>query len=229
MCGRFSLNATLEDLYIALKIKARFNIEARYNIAPGQPILTLRNHPVRVAREFAHLGWGLIPGWMKQAPTTGTMINARAETIAEKPSFKAAYARRRCLIPATGFYEWKGAKAPKQPYYIYLKASPVFAFAGIWEHWTGHDGSEVETAAIITAEAAPSLEEIHHRMPVIVREDDIDTWMRGEVGIADVVQKNIEFSYRPVSTLVNNVANDDARLIEEHALTLSPQPRDLLG
>ena len=103
MCGRFSLDATLEDLYIALKIRARFNLQPRYNIAPGQPVLALRNHPERVARELAHFRWGLIPSWMKEAPKTVTMINARVETIGQKPSFRGAYRRSRCLIPATGF------------------------------------------------------------------------------------------------------------------------------
>jgi len=215
MCGRFSLDATLEDLYIALKIRARFNLQPRYNIAPGQPILALRNHPERVARELVHLRWGLIPSWMKEAPTAATMINARVETISEKPSFRTAYRRRRCLVPATGFYEWKGEKAPKQPYYIYLKDTRVFAFAGIWEHWTGPDGEEVETAAILTADASPSIRRIHDRMPVIIREKHHDAWLRAEISAKDVLDKDMEFSYHPISRAVNNVQNDGPELIRE--------------
>lgn len=215
MCGRFSLDATLEDLYIALKIRARFNLQPRYNIAPGQPILAFRNHPERVARELVHLRWGLIPSWMKESPATVTMINARVETIDEKPSFRGAYRRRRCLIPATGFYEWRGERPSKQPYNIYIEGVRVFTFAGIWEHWQGPDGSEVETAAILTAEAAPSIRPIHDRMPVIVPEAHHDAWLRAGISAGDVLDKKMIFSFHPVSRAINNIQNDDPSLTEE--------------
>ena len=215
MFGRFSLDATLEDLYIALKIRARFNLQPRYNIAPGQPVLALRNHPERVARELAHFRWGLIPAWMKEAPKTVTMINARVETIGQKPSFRDAYRRRRCLIPATGFYEWRGEAPNKQPYYIYLEDTRVFAFAGIWEHWQGPDGAGVETVAILTADAAPSIRALHNRMPVIVPKAHFDAWLRAGISAREVLDNKIEFSYYPVSRAVNNVQNDNPSLIGE--------------
>jgi putative SOS response-associated peptidase YedK len=212
MCGRFTMDATLEDLFIALKIKARFNLMARYNIAPGQAILAARLSD-KGEREFTHFKWGLIPSWMKTPPTTTTLINARIETVAEKPSFRTAYKRRRCLIPASGFYEWQKTAGPKQPYYIYMKGEAVMTFAGIWEHWTDAGGSEIETAAIITAPASKSIEGIHHRMPVVVGAGDRDGWLTGGKGAMDVVRSNIEFDYHPVSRAVNNVRNEDKSLI----------------
>jgi len=214
MCGRFTLDATLEDLFIALKLKARFNLMARYNIAPGQPILAARLTG-KGEREFTHLQWGLIPSWMKQPPTKTTMINARIETVAEKPSFRNAYRRRRCLVPASGFYEWQVTNGPKQPYYIYLKDAPVMTFAGIWEHWQGPDGSELETAAILTAPASKSITAIHERMPVVVGVGDRDGWLTCGKGAMDVIQSNIIFEARPVSRAVNNVRNDDKSLVEK--------------
>lgn len=214
MCGRFTLDATLEDLFIALKLKARFNLMMRYNIAPGQPILAARMSE-RGAPEFTHFQWGLIPSWMKAPPTTTTLINARMETVAEKPSFRSAYRRRRCLVPASGFYEWQKTSGPKQPYYIYREGRPVMTFAGIWEHWQSPEGSEVETAAILTAPASKSIAEIHHRMPLVVGPGDRDAWLKGGKGANDVLQPNIEFSAHPVSRQVNNVRNDDKTLIEE--------------
>lgn len=214
MCGRFTLDATIEDLIYALKIRARFNLMARYNIAPGQPILAARLAETK-EREFTHFKWGLIPSWMKEPPTTTTMINARIETVAEKPSFRSAYKRRRCLIPASGFYEWQMTNGPKQPYYIYLKSVKIMTFAGIWEHWTGPDGEEIETAAILTADACASIQDIHERMPVVVAETDHDGWLSGEMGAEDVLQPEIEFDAYPISRAVNNVGNDDKSLIEK--------------
>lgn len=214
MCGRFTLEATLEDLFIALKLKARFNLMARYNIAPGQPILAARLTD-QGAREFTHFQWGLIPSWMKEPPTKTTLINARIETVAEKPSFRTAYRRRRCLIPASGFYEWKKTDGPKQPYYIYLKGVPVMTFAGIWEYWQGADGTEVETAAILTAPASKSITDIHERMPVVVGPGDRDGWLSGGKGAMDVINSAIEFAFHPVSRAVNNVRNEDRSLVEK--------------
>jgi len=219
MCGRFSLDTTLEDLYIALKIKTRINIAARYNIAPGQPILVLRNHPVRVAREYQHLGWGLIPGWMKQAPTTGTMINARAETVAEKPTFRSALQHRRCLIPADGYYEWKSMQGRKQPYYFHLKDGTPFCFAGLWERWQPTEGEPVQSCAIITTGANALGADIHHRMPVILPRDDYARWLAPGITAPSEVLPLLQpyppeaMSVYPVSTLVNNARVDEPRCI----------------
>lgn len=214
MCGRFTLDATLEDIFIALKLKARFNLMMRYNITPGQPILAARLGAKGVP-ELTHLKWGLIPGWMKAPPTTTTLINARMETVAEKPSFRSAYKRRRCLVPASGFYEWQKTAGPKQPFYITREGEPVMTFAGIWEHWQDADGSEVETAAILTAPASKSIAEIHNRMPLVVGPGDRDAWLKGGKGAADVLQPNITFKAHPVSRMVNNVRNDDKTLTQE--------------
>ena len=217
MCGRYLLNATLEAILAILKIKAELNLAPRFNIAPGQPILAARLD-AKGERELAHVRWGLIPSWMKEMPTNVTMINARMETVAEKPSFKGAYKYRRCLIPATGFYEWQVVNGPKQPYCIYLPDQPVFAFAGLWEHWQGPDGSEIETAAILTGEASLAIRDIHERMPVILRPGDHEAWLAGEKGAEDVFDPDMKFGFHPVSRRVNAVANDDASLIEEEAV-----------
>jgi len=223
MCGRFTIDATLEDLFIALKLKARFNLMARYNIAPGQPILAARLG-AKGEREFAHFHWGLIPSWMVTPPTGTTLINARIETVAEKPSFRSAYRRRRCLIPASGFYEWqKREGGPKQPYYIYLKDAPLMTFAGIWEHWQSADGSEVESAAIITAPASKSIEEIHHRMPVVVGPGDRDGWLSGGKGAMDVVNSAIAFQFHPVGLAVNNVRNEGRSLVDKEVSNHNPR------
>jgi len=214
MCGRFTLDATLEDLFIALKLKARFNFMPRYNIAPGQPILAARLGATH-GLEYTHLKWGLVPSWMKAPPTTTTLINARMETVAEKPSFRSAYRRRRCLIPASGFYEWQKTSGPKQPYFIYREGEAIMTFAGLWEHWQSPDGSEIETAAILTAPASKSISDIHHRMPVVVGTGDREGWLKGGKGSADILQPNIEFSSHPVSQMVNNVGNDDKTLTQE--------------
>ena len=214
MCGRYLLNATLQAIYETLKIKTLLNLQPRFNIAPGQPILALRLD-AGGKKELVHFRWGLVPGWMKQPPTSTTMINARMETVAEKPSFRGAYKYRRCLIPASGFYEWQAVSGPKQPFHIFLKDQPLFSFAGIWEHWQGADGSELETAAILTGDASPSVRDIHHRMPVILKPEDHEGWLKGEKGVADIFQANMKFEAYPVSRRVNNVANDDESLLQE--------------
>ena len=214
MCGRYSLNATLQAIYEILKIKTMLNLQPRYNIAPGQPILAVRLDG-KGERELTHLRWGLVPSWMKELPTATTMINARMETVAEKPSFKGAYKYRRCLIPASGFYEWKVVGGPKQPYNIRPQDQPLFAFAGLWEHWQSPDGSELETAAILTGEASASIKDIHHRMPVILKPKDHEAWLKDEKGVTDVFQPDMAFDAYPVSRLVNNVANDDETLLQE--------------
>lgn len=214
MCGRYLLNATWEAILSVLKIKLELNLPPRYNIAPGQPILAARLN-VKGVREAAHFRWGLVPGWMKELPTTTTLINARMETVAEKPSFRGAYRYRRCLVPASGFYEWQIMNGPKQPFYIYLKNQPLFCFAGIWEHWQNQDGSELETAAILTGPSSPSIQDIHERMPVILKTTDYDPWLKGEKNVSKVFQPDLAFSFYPVSRRVNNVANDDEKLIEE--------------
>jgi putative SOS response-associated peptidase YedK len=217
MCGRYALDATVEDLLNALRIKSRVNLQARYNISPGQKILALRSHPEKVTRELVSLEWGLIPSWMKARPKDRALINARVETVAEKPSFRSAYRKRRCLIPASGFYEWKAEVTYKQPFYIYLKETKVFAFAGLWEKWEPPGEEPVESAAILTTDAGVSIKPLHDRMPIIVKPTDQDAWLSGAAAGEELAaaMQDLPFAFHPVSRAVNNVRNDGPELIRQ--------------
>lgn len=149
----------------------------RYNIAPTQPIGIVRFNAQAGTPEWALTAWGLVPSWSKD-PTIGSrMINARAETAAEKPSFRAAFRRRRCLIPVDGFYEWQKQGSRKQPYFINMEDDAPFAFAGLWEYWEGADGSALETSTILTTEPNALMATLHNRMPVILEPDDYALWL----------------------------------------------------
>ena len=133
-------------------------------------------------RHFALVRWGFIPSWVKEVKPGKPLINARGETVAEKPSFRNAMKRRRCLIPADGFYEWQGdVPGKKQPWFIHRPDDGLFAFAGLWEHWMGADGSEIETGVIITTAPNKTIATIHDRMPVVINPDDYETWLTGDV------------------------------------------------
>ena len=179
MCGRFTNSAKAKDVEKEFKVGRLNNVsfEARYNIAPSQIIpAVLETDGERMVGEFR---WGLVPSWAKDDSIGNKLINARAETLAEKPSFREAYRSRRCIIPASGFYEWakKGAGA-KQPFYFYVKDKEVFGFAGLWEEWTDRETGEVlDTCTIITTEANAVLEPVHDRMPVILKPEDYDLWL----------------------------------------------------
>ena len=175
MCGRFNLRTNLTAITKNFGIdQPELKFEDRYNIAPTQDVMAVRQ--TDGDRELFQPRWGLIPSWAKDATIGNRMINARCETVAEKPSFRAAFKRRRCLIPASGFYEWKGAKSPKQPFHIHLADDSLFAFAGLWEVWKGPDGT-VESTTIITTEPNELTAEVHNRMPVILHADDYATWL----------------------------------------------------
>ena len=197
----------------------------RYNIAPSQGILVVRAAPDGVdgAREAAVLRWGLVPSWAKDPDIGNRMINARAETVAEKPSFRAAFRRRRCLVPATGFYEWQAANGPKTPYNIGMADGGLFAMAGLWEHWTAPDGAAVETCAILTTEANELLRPIHARMPVIVAPGDFDLWLDPALAMPELLEPLLRpfdpaaMAAHPVSRHVNNVRNDDPACLESVA------------
>ncbi len=195
---------------------ARPNLAAWYNISPGQDIPAVRVSDRGDGRTLAGFNWGLVPAWVKDPATAKRMSNARGETIAEKPSFRAAYQRRRCLIPANGFYEWKPVgKGLKQPYYIQLEDGTPFAFAGIWERWEGGDGDHWETCAIVTTEANDSLRSIHHRMPVILPSSAYGTWLTGD--LKETAPLMVPYAGAmeawPVATLVNKVQNDGPDLL----------------
>ncbi len=180
MCGRFTLHHTLEELEerFAAEMVVAEGTEARYNIAPTQDILVVTQNG---ARHLQAYHWGLIPSWAKDPAIGNKMINARAETLAEKPSFRTALQRRRCLIPADGFYEWQdspgGTKAPRTPMHIRLKGGGLFAFAGLWDEWHTPDGSPLRSCTIITTAPNAVTAPIHDRMPAILRPEDENLWL----------------------------------------------------
>ena len=192
------------------------NFPPRYNVAPTQPVPVVR--VVEGKREFALLRWGLIPPWVKDPRTFTLLINARGESVNEKPAFKNAMKRRRCLFPADGFYEWKRSGERKQPYFVRLKSGQPMAFAGLWETWMGPNGEEQETAAIVTTTASRSIAHIHDRMPVIVPPEAFDFWLDPNVdgltaaaAIAPAPDALIEAF--EVSSAVNRTANDSPALL----------------
>jgi putative SOS response-associated peptidase YedK len=198
--------------------------EARYNIAPTQDVLVVRADPADGRRAAAMLRWGLIPSWSAsdKAGTGPPLINARAETLAEKPTFRTAFRLRRCLIPADGFYEWQqtpgGSRGKKQPYYIHRPDGAPFAFAGLWERWG--TGEAIESCTIVTTAANRTLRELHERMPVILAPGDYSTWLDATIEDPAALQPLLapcgedELVAEPIGTHVNKVANDDPRCIE---------------
>ena len=175
MCGRYTVTSPPEALRTLFGYEEEPNFPPRYNVAPAQPIAIVRL--VEDQRHFALVRWGLLPSWVKDPKTFALLINARGETVLEKPAFRAAMKRRRCLIPADGFYEWQEEGGRKRPFFIHAKSGAPLAFAGLWETWIGPNGEELETAAIVTTRANRTLAPIHERMPVIVPPEAFDLWL----------------------------------------------------
>jgi putative SOS response-associated peptidase YedK len=217
MCGRYTLTITPEMLRTLVNFETTPNLQPRYNIAPTQMAPVVRPAEGGGAPRIDMLRWGLIPSWSKDMTIASKLINARGETIAEKPSFRDAYRERRCLIPVDGFYEWRREGETKQPYRIGFRGGKPFVFAGVWESWTAPDGAEnagetIETYTIVTTDANEKLAPIHHRMPVIVDPADFDRWLTGDPGDAANVIRAFppdDMAFYRVSTRVNNVRNDD--------------------
>lgn len=211
MCGRFTLDTTELNLAEQFAVEVNQSLPPRYNIAPSQTILVIKQDGDN-KRSLDSMKWGLIPSWVKNLDSwKSNLINARAETIAEKPSFRSAFKHRPCLIPASGYYEWNKAK---QPYYFQPQDSQLFALAGLWESWSSGD-DELVTCTIITTEANTQAEEVHHRMPVIVHPQDYDLWL-GEVDgrkqlLNDLPEVNLKLY--PVSKQVNSPKNNTAECI----------------
>jgi putative SOS response-associated peptidase YedK len=218
MCGRYTLTTPLEGIRQAFEVEAGLNLMPRYNIAPTQEVVAVRAAD-EGRRQLVLLRWGLVPAWAKDRTIASRLINARSESVAEKPSFRQAFAARRCLLPADGFYEWRKEGAAKQPYRITLADEQVFAFAGLWEHWRDPvAGEELETCTILTTEAHPSIAEIHPRMPVILPQGDYDTWLDRETprdGLLEMLGPYVEKPLKAarVSPRVNKVVNDDPSLL----------------
>ena len=218
MCGRYLITTAPEAMRRLFRYREQPNFPARYNVAPTQPIAVVRLHEGE--RQFALLRWGLIPAWVKDPRAFSLLINARADSVNDKPAFSNAMKRRRCLIPADGFYEWKAEGGRKRPYVVRPKDRGPIAFAGLWECWMGPNGEEMETAAIITTEASPSLHRIHHRMPVIVPPEAFDFWL--DCANVDALTAAAVLTPAPnalmeayeISTAVNRVANDAPDLLD---------------
>lgn len=217
MCGRFVLEDPTDVFQTLFDLTPPMSLESRYNIAPTQPILAIRSGAN--GNEVAPLRWGLVASWAKEMDSHGPLINARAESVAEKPSFRTPFRRRRCLVPAHGYYEWQAVGKRKQPYYIRLDDGRPFAFAGIWEIWESPQGY-LESCAIITTEANALTKPLHARMPVILHRDDYAMWLDPSVQRTEPLLALLdpypsdEMTTYPVSTRVNSVANDDPTCIE---------------
>src|SRR5713226_823414 len=177
MCGRFTLKTPVEELSEKFQFPEIIPLKPRYNIAPSQDVAVVRRLPDENDRKLAMLRWGLIPAWVKDPAKARQPINAKAETVAELPTFRVAFRQRRCLIPADGFYEWKQEGGHKQPVYIRMKDGELFAFAGLWERWVGEEGEFIESCTILTTEPNELLAPIHNRMPVILDPKDYDLWL----------------------------------------------------
>jgi len=218
MCGRYTLTASPEALRALLRYIEQPNFPPRYNIAPSQPIAIVRLVDGR--RQFALVRWGLLPSWVKDPKTFSLLINARGESAADKPAFRAAMKRRRCLIPADGFYEWQATGDRKRPFYVHAKSGEPLVFAGLWETWTGPNGEELDTAAIVTTRANKTLSVLYERMPVIVPPEAFDLWLNtNEVDAAAAAAliapapDDLLEAYE-ISTAVNRTANDNPKLLE---------------
>jgi putative SOS response-associated peptidase YedK len=205
MCSRYFLDADGNIIAYTFRVPVTGPIRKRFNIAPTQeaPVIRVGEEG---AREVALLRWGLVPPWAKEIAVGNKMINARSEGIEAKPSFRAAVRSRRCLVPATGFFEWKGIAGQKQPFAITLPDRPLFAFAGLWEMWKPREGAPVETFTIVTTDANDAVAEVHDRMPVILHPDSEDTWLSGEAVEACklLTPYSGPVSLRAVSRVVSN-------------------------
>ncbi len=214
MCGRFTLTAEINSLQESFPwLNIPPEITPRYNIAPTQPVAVVPNDG---KNRLDFYNWGLLPGWAKDPAMGSRMINARSETLAEKPAFRSAFRRRRCLVLADGFFEWQkqaGSKA-KIPTYIRLSSEKPFAFAGLWEQWNSKDGSTILSCTIITTEPNEMMKGIHNRMPVILPEDAYQSWLDPAEKQPDQLSALLQpypaelMAAYPVSTLVNNPRND---------------------
>ena len=214
MCGRFAFYSPAEATAALFRVQMDVSIEARYNIAPTQFIPAVRDNDSNV-RELVMLRWGLVPFWAKDPAIGNRMINARSETVAEKPSFRNAYKDRRCLILASGFYEWRKEGDIKTPYFITTADDSPFAFAGLWERWNSRESDEsLQTTTIITAAANDFMTSLHHRMPIILQSDAADRWLSGDNDlINNVVDITPPLKAWPVDRRVNNARNEGPDLL----------------
>ncbi|NVN87358.1 MAG: SOS response-associated peptidase [Rhodopseudomonas sp.] len=239
MCGRFVITSPPAAVRLAFGYVDQPNFPPRYNIAPTQPIpVVMLEHG---ARRFRLMRWGLLPSWVKDPGKFTLLINARSETVLEKPAFRAAIKRRRCLVPADGYFEWQTAGKRKQPYFIHPRDGGPIGLAALAETWVGPNGEELDTVAILTAAASGDLAQLHHRVPVTIAPKDYERWLDctnfdAETAVALLhPPEEGGFVWHPVSTAVNRVANDNAQLLlpiaaediaaaEDHTPSAAPKP-----
>ena len=228
MCGRYAVTSSPEAIRALFRYAELPNFPPRYNVAPTQPIAIVRL--IDGQRHFALVRWGLLPSWVKDPRNFSLLINARGESVLDKPAFKNAMKRRRCLVPADGFYEWKRDGARNQPFFVRKKGGGPLAFAGLWETWTGPNGEELETAAIVTTNANATLAPIHERMPVVIPEDAFELWLNNEAVDAETAAALIApppddlLEAYEVSSAVNRTANDNPQLLEKAAPVADQRP-----
>ena len=214
MCGRFTRKENFQSLAALLGLPIPPTLASRYNIAPSQLIACVRTKPELATRECVDLKWGLVPSWAKDVSLGHKMINARSETVVEKPSFRNAFKHQRCVVLADGYYEWKREGKAKQPYYIRFKDQRMFCFAGLWERWEKDTERLLETCAMLTIGPNAVMKPIHHRMPVILQECDYDTWLNPCIQDPTVLSSLLqpyppeEMEAFPVSSIVNNPKTD---------------------
>lgn len=233
MCGRFVITSPPAALRQIFGYLEQPNFPPRYNVAPTQPVpvVILENG----GRHFRLMRWAFLPAWVKDPRTFTVLINARSETVLDKPAFRDAIQRRRCLIPADGYYEWQASDGRKRPYFIHRRDGAPFALAALAETWVGPNGEELDTVAVVTAPASRDLAVLHHRVPVTLMPDDFARWLDCSSDSAAEAMPLLrtpregEFTWHEVSTRVNHVANDDAQLIlpitdEERAAEAKPKP-----
>jgi putative SOS response-associated peptidase YedK len=239
MCGRFTLTTSPEELAEHFGLDEAPALPPRFNIAPGQPVATVARGAPGARPALALRLWGLIPPWAADRKISSRMINARIETVAEKPAFRDAFRLRRCLVPADGFYEWaaQGGRA-RQPMHVALPGRRCFAIAGLWESWRDEGGDRIESCTLLTTAASPELRAVHDRMPVILDPSDYGTWLdprlRDEACLMRLlrVARGEKLELKPVSLRVNDVRFDDAACLEPAAaspLQLELQPPAAAG
>ena len=215
MCGRFAFYSPAEATAALFGVDGSLAVEPRYNIAPTQFVAAVRDDE-EMQRELVMLRWGLVPFWAKDPAIGNRMINARAETVAEKPSYRAAFKHRRCVVLADGFYEWRRDGELKTPYFISLASGNPFALAGLWEHWTDKEsGESLQTTTLITTHANDFMQPLHHRMPVILEADTANEWLSGcSDYLEGAAERTPALTAWPVSRRVNNARNQGQELID---------------
>ncbi|MCP6757510.1 MAG: SOS response-associated peptidase [Fischerella sp. CENA71] len=219
MCGRFTLSVFPEVLSQVFEVEKIPDIKPQYNIAPTQMVLVILYNSENHKREIQQLRWGLIPSWAKDQSMGAKLINARAETVAEKPAFRRAFKYQRCLVVADGFYEWRKQEGKSQPYYFHLLNGKPFAFAGLWEEWQSPEQEQIKSCTILTTQANELLQQVHNRMPVILPQENYDLWLDPQVHDGELLQPLLHpypsktMTSYPVTTLVNSPKNNSPECI----------------